>query len=52
MPDLARFFKRHNIEPERILYVYHKDRKSVICVDPGDGLECTAPMQELLAFLF
>ena len=51
MLDLARFFKRHHIETDKILYVYHKDRKSVICLDSGDEIECSAPMQELLAFL-
>ena len=45
MPDLERFFKRHHIEVENILYIYRRDRNSVVCS------ASTIPMHELLAFL-
>lgn len=50
----ARFnkiFKRHKIEPEKILCIYHDKRMNMICLDTGNEIDCTATMQELLAFL-
>ena len=35
MSDLKRFFKRHHIEVEDILYIYRRDRKSVVCTRSG-----------------
>ena len=51
MPDLERFFKRNNIETEKILYIYHRNQKSVICTESGEKESSTIPMHELLAFL-
>ncbi|MFW5651797.1 MAG: LytTR family transcriptional regulator DNA-binding domain-containing protein [Acetivibrio ethanolgignens] len=51
MPDLERFFKRHHLEIEDILYIYRRDRKSVICSESGEEASFAIPMHELLAFL-
>lgn len=51
MPDLERFFKRHHIEVESILYIYHSNRRSVVCKVSGEETATTIPMHELLAFL-
>lgn len=51
MPDLERFFKRHHIEAENILYIYRSNRKSVVCSESGEEASTTTPMQDLLAFL-
>ena len=51
MPDLERFFKRHHIEAENILYIYHSNRRSVVCMGSGEEATTTIPMHELLAFL-
>ena len=51
MADLERFFKRNKIEIEKILYIYHRDRKTVVCSDPGREIFSSAPLQEVLAFL-
>ena len=51
MPNLERFLKRHHIETEKILYIYHRDRKSVICTQSGEEASSAIPMHELLAFL-
>lgn len=51
MADLQRFFKRNKIEIEKILYIYHHDRKTVVCHEPGREIFSSAPLQEVLAFL-
>lgn len=51
MSDLERFFKRNKIEIEKILYIYHHDRKTVVCHEPGREIFSSAPLQEVLAFL-
>ena len=51
MADLQRFFKRNKIEIEKILYIYHHDRKTVVCAEPGGEVTSSAPLQEVLAFL-
>lgn len=51
MPDLERFFKRHHIETENILYIYHSNRRSVVCMGSGEEATTTIPIHELLAFL-
>ena len=51
MTDLQRFFKRNKIEIEKILYIYHHDRKTVVCHEPGREIFSSAPLQEVLAFL-
>ncbi|MGN0437106.1 MAG: LytTR family transcriptional regulator DNA-binding domain-containing protein [Lachnospiraceae bacterium] len=51
MPDLERFFKRNKIGTEKILYIYHRDRKTVVCSESGEKASSTITMQEILAFL-
>ncbi|MGN1203474.1 MAG: LytTR family transcriptional regulator DNA-binding domain-containing protein, partial [Lachnospiraceae bacterium] len=51
MADLEKFFKRNKIEIEKILYIYHHDRKTVVCHEPGGEVFSSAPLQEVLAFL-
>ena len=48
---MQRFFKRNKIEIEKILYIYHHDRKTVVCHEPGREIFSSAPLQEVLAFL-
>ena len=51
MADLEKFFKRNKIETEKILYIYHRDRKTIVCQEPGREAFSSAPLQEILAFL-
>lgn len=51
MADLERFFKRNKIEIEKVLYIYHRDRKTIVCQEPGGEVFTSAPLQEVLAFL-
>ena len=51
MADLEKFFKRNKIETEKILYIYHRDRKTIVCQEPGREAFSSAPLQEVLAFL-
>ena len=51
MADWERFFKRNKIEIEKILYIYHHDRKTYVCQEPGGEVSSSAPLQEVLAFL-
>ena len=51
MADLERFLKRNKIKIEKILYIYHHDRKTVVCAEPGGEVTSSAPLQEVLAFL-
>ena len=51
MADLERFFLRNKIGTEKILYIYHRDRKTVVCSESGEKASSTITMQEILAFL-
>ena len=51
MPDLERFFKRHHIDIEDILYIYRCGRRTVICCESAEEASSAIPMHELLAFL-
>lgn len=51
MADLERFFKRNKIEIEKVLYIYHRDRKTIVCQELGREAFSSAPLQEVLAFL-
>ena len=51
MADLNRFFKRNDIEIEKILYIYHHGRKTIVCKDPGIEVSTQTPFREVLAFL-
>ena len=51
MADLQKFFKRNKIEIEKVLYIYHRDRKTIVCQEPGGEVFTSAPLQEVLAFL-
>ena len=51
MADLNRFFKRNDIEIEKILYIYHHGRKTIVCKDPGIEVSTSTPFREVLAFL-
>lgn len=51
MPDLERYFKRHHIDIEDILYIYRLGRKTVICCESAEDASSAIPMHELLAFL-
>ena len=51
MADLNRFFIRNDIEIEKILYIYHHGRKTIVCKDPGIEVSTQTPFREVLAFL-
>lgn len=51
MANLENFFKRNKIEIEKVLYIYHSDRKTIVCQEPGREAFSSAPLQEVLAFL-
>ncbi len=51
MPDLERYFKRHHIDTDDILYIYRCGRKTVICCESAEEASSAIPMHELLAFL-
>ena len=51
MADLNRFFKRNDIEIEKILYIYHHGIKTIVCKDPGIEVSTQTPFREVLAFL-
>ena len=48
MADLNRFFKRNDIEIEKILYIYHHGRKTIVCKDPGIEVSASTPFREVL----
>lgn len=51
MYDLEKYFKRHNLKTENILYIYRHNRKTVICRGSGDEDVSVIPIHEILAFL-
>ena len=51
MPDLERYFKRHHIDTEDILYINRLGRKSVICCEDAEEASSAIPIHELLAYL-
>lgn len=51
MPDMEKFLKKHKIETEKILYIYHHDRKTYVCQEPGEAVFTSIPLKDILAFL-
>ena len=51
MPDISRYFKRHNIDPDHIIYVYNQGSHSIICNDAGAEIASTIRMHELIDYL-
>ena len=51
MPNIPRYFKRHNIDPKHIIYVYNKGSHSIICIDSGAEIASTLRMHELIDYL-
>lgn len=51
MTDLAKYFKKHQLKAEDILYVYRRDRKTVICCESGAEAVSVLPVHEILAYL-
>lgn len=51
MADLELLFNKNDISFERILYIYHHGRKTVVCQEPGGEFFFSFTMQEVLAFL-
>ena len=47
MTDLNTYFQKHGLCAENILYIYRKDRKTVIQRTDGDGAE---PLQGMFLF--
>ena len=48
MADLNRFFKRNDIEIEKILYIYHHGRNTIVCKDPGIEVSTSTPFRGML----
>ncbi len=51
MIDLNAYFEKHHLKPEEILYIYHKDRKTVICPDHSEEIELYVPVRRVLDIL-
>lgn len=51
MANLEKYFKKHQLHAEDILYIYRRDRKTVICCESGAEAVSVLPVHELLAFL-
>lgn len=51
MTDPEKYFKKHKLKAEDILYIYRRNRKTVICCESGEDAVSVIPMHEILAFL-
>ena len=51
MIEPENYFKKHNINPERIIYIYRRDRKTVICNEAGEEAISVIPIHKLLEYL-
>ena len=51
MTDLNKYFKKHQLKTEDLLYIYRRDRKTVICCDSGVDAVSVIPIHEILSFL-
>lgn len=51
MIEPEKYFNKHNINPERILYIYRRDRKTVICSEAGEEAISVIPMHKILEYL-
>ena len=51
MSNPEKYFQKHHLNTEDILYVYRRDRKTVICCESTEEAASSITMHELLAFL-
>lgn len=51
MYDLVRYFQRHNLEANAILYIYRQDGKTVIHSENGEDAVSMIPVHEVESFL-
>lgn len=51
MYDLVRYFQRHNLQTDVILYIYRSDNKTVIHCESEEDVVSLIPVHELEAFL-
>lgn len=51
MRDLNAYLKKYHLKPEEILYIYHKNRKTVICPENGEKIELFATVRSILEIL-
>lgn len=51
MYDLVRYFQRHNLQTDVILYIYRSDSKTVIHCENEEDVVSLIPVHELEAFL-
>lgn len=51
MADLEKYFKKHQLKTEDILYIYRRNRKTVICCEWGVENVSVIPIHEILSFL-
>ncbi len=51
MYDLVRYFQRHNLQTDVILYIYRSDNKTVIHCENEEDVVSLIPVHELEAFL-
>lgn len=51
MYDLQKYFQKHHLKPENILYIYRRDKKTVICCESGTEELSVIPVHEIMTFL-
>lgn len=51
MLKLEKFFSKHKLNADKILYIYRNNKKTVICSESGEETTTLIPIHELHAFL-
>lgn len=51
MKNIERYFKKHNIEVEHIIYLYCKDKSIIIRMDTTEEYSCSMLLHEIEAYL-
>lgn len=51
MHNTAHYFKKHQIDPKDILYIYRRNHRTVICLDSKEELVSSIPVQDMAALL-
>lgn len=51
MSNPVRYFKKHQIDPKDILYIYRRDQRTVICFDSREELLSYIPVQDMAPLL-
>lgn len=51
MYDLEKYFKKHDLNTKDILYIYRREKRTVIYCESGEEIISVIPIHELLEFL-